>query len=846
MVFFPFCLNPRDPRMDKRTLIFFISLSLTLFAVNFGFTYWDQQKNKEWYAQQKAKQERQQEKLFAEISERTAPLQSLPLYDIYSDSEGKDFLTESVEAENNLLTISWDDHLPSKIYARKHATDNNLKEYQLASTAKKGEPIIYFIDSAQPLQSVELPELGSYDVQLISTTHNEQKNPSVFLGEYRDGHIALPLEKLAKLQPEKYKSQLPHGSLLVLIKKEQKYLPAGIYIPNQKNFVPLSHYEHINLSSTSETKAPLTTTPSNEEKFYVLENDFQQLVFSNVGGALVEINLPFYSEKNQKSVVKPIEIDREMVEEEPQNARFPSSGYYTPGDSQEDFKFHKEGALGGYYPLLRRNLIGKIPNKTVKIKPSYYAFNIISEYHEVAELVYTVKHFDSKSITFEASQPHRRITKTFSLVDQDLQAPYCLTLTVKVEGDSRGLLLTTGIPEVEWQSGSVASSLKYRITRQNKSEVENISLPQDVTTVGSIFPDWISNSNGFLGIILDPLTEISAGYKAVSVSGNLAPTRLLEIDQKYQRFKAADFPGYAMLLPLKPSANPARFRIFAGPFATDVLKTVDSTFADPSTGYNPDYIASQTFHGWFAFISEPFAKFLFFLMNFFYQITHSWGFSIILLTVALRLLLYPLNSWSMKSMSKMQQIAPEVSVIQERYKKDPKKLQLEIANLYRERGVNPFSGCLPLLIQMPFLIGMFDLLKSTFELRGAVFIPGWIDNLAAPDVLFRWNQPIFFIGNEFHLLPFILGFAMFLQQRLSSTMPKDPNAMTEQQKQQRVMGNMMTIVFTVMFYNMPSGLNIYWLFSILLGMLQQWVTNRQMRKQLVTSPKVTSPKVIPK
>jgi YidC/Oxa1 family membrane protein insertase len=160
--------------------------------------------------------------------------------------------------------------------------------------------------------------------------------------------------------------------------------------------------------------------------------------------------------------------------------------------------------------------------------------------------------------------------------------------------------------------------------------------------------------------------------------------------------------------------------------------------------------------------------------------------------------------------------------------------------LYRERGVNPVSGCLPLLIQMPFLIGMFDLLKSTFELRGASFIPGWIDNLTAPDVLFSWKTPIFFIGNQFHLLPVLLGLVMFFQQRMMSPLPKDQSLWTEQQRQQRFMGNIMTVVFTVMFYHFPSGLNIYWLSSILLGMLQQYWTTRSMKKELAKVP-VKSP-----
>ena len=152
--------------------------------------------------------------------------------------------------------------------------------------------------------------------------------------------------------------------------------------------------------------------------------------------------------------------------------------------------------------------------------------------------------------------------------------------------------------------------------------------------------------------------------------------------------------------------------------------------------------------------------------------------------------------------------------------------------LYRERGVNPVSGCLPLLIQMPFLIGMFDLLKSTFELRGASFIPGWIENLTAPDVLFSWSMPIFFIGTQFHLLPILLGGVMLLQQHLMSTLPKDPSLWTDQQRQQRLMGNIMAVVFAVMFYNFPSGLNIYWLSSMLLGMLQQYLMTKRLNKEV--------------
>lgn len=572
-----------------------------------------------------------------------------------------------------------------------------------------------------------------------------------------------------------------------------------------------------------------TSNEKAEEKFYVLENSYQQLVFSNRGGALAEINLPFQTETNDKSVVKEIEFDRDMVQKHPQNAHFPSQKYYT-----YDSKEPKEGTLGGYYPLIRRNLIQDNGRKNVKIPARFYALNIVSEYPEVAELIYEVTHFDKESIVFEAKQGHRKIEKTFTIADEAKGGPYTINLAVKIDGESQGLWLTSGVPEVEWISGGPAPALKYRTTRSQKPEVKALDLPQESVTISEANPDWLCNSNGFFGTIMDHIGESQGGIRFSFVNGKEVPSRLVEIDQEYDLYPAEKMPGYQTYLPLKSKTNIQKFRVFAGPFNTEILKQVDATYSDPETGYNPDYISCQTFHGWFAFISEPFAKFLFFLMKNFHYVTGSWALSIILLTVALRIMLYPLNAWSLKSTIAMQEIAPQVKAIQEKYKKEPQKAQVEIVNLYREKGVNPLSGCLPLLIQMPFLIGMFDLLKSTFELRGASFIPGWIDDLSAPDVLFSWQQPFFLIGNEFHLLPFLLGGVMLLQQRMMSQGPADPNQMSDQQRQQRAMGNIMTVVFTLMFYNFPSGLNIYWLSSMLLGIGQQMWTQRTLRKKTLS------------
>lgn len=827
--------------MDKRTLFFVLSLTLALYAVNIYFQGRNQESLKEWNQQQQAKREKQKTILEADIAKRTASPDALPIVSLYADAAGKSFLTDGVVVDKSILALAWSDKTPEKVYAKKRGTSGNGEEYQLTYSSKTAHGALLFQKgTAGKLQIGDLPDFGKYDLQILTIHPESPQNPSrVVLADYNDGHFSIPLVQLERLNLElskestDIKPQVLLGDGIALLKTADGYLPVAIYEDKEKKLLDIDDIEGLAALAVKPVKKnAVTSGQKGEERFYVLENDYQQLVFSNYGGALVEINLPFESKKDKESVVKEIEFDRKMVENHPYNAYFPAHPYSTPGaDPSASFEEHAQGKLGGYYPMLRRDLIETKGRKSIRIAPRYYAMNIVSEYPEVAEYVYEVKHFDKNSIVFETVQSYRRITKTFSISNEQKGAPYCVDITIAIEGDARGLWISSGIPEVEWISGAPAPALKYRITRNGKSEVVNMNLPGDAETISDIFPDWICNSNGFLGMIIDPLTSIDSGLRIQKVAGITAPSRLLEFNNEYEHHKAEEMPGYLVLLPLKSSGGAMNFRFFSGPFADSVLKQVDKTYSDSSTGYNPDYIACQSFHGWFAFISEPFAKFLFILMNFFHQLTGSWAFSIILLTVALRIMMYPLNAWSTKSMLRMQQIAPDVTAIQEKYKKDPKKGQMEIMNLYREKGVNPISGCFPLLIQMPFLIGMFDLLKSTFELRGASFIPGWIDNLTAPDVLFSWSTPIFFIGTQFHLLPILLGLVMFAQQRLMSPLPKDPSKMTDQQRQQKMMGTMMTVVFAVMFYNFPSGLNIYWLSSMLLGILQQWWTQEALKKQ---------------
>ncbi|MEZ5314781.1 MAG: membrane protein insertase YidC [Chlamydiales bacterium] len=789
--------------MDKRTIIFVFLVSVTFFGLNFFFSCQRDEKNRRFLKNQESTATHKRQEKQAEIENRTAKLHQLPMVQIYLNPEINYPTAYGINIHGNTLTLAWDHNLPDLIFV------NHQPQVLLTENVVKGGVVIYGEKHVNHLDIYSLPDTGIFDLQIVTFPINDP--PHVHFGNLKDGELIIPSGSIDQNGVALYHS--PVG-----------WFPIGFYDWKANILIELQH-----LPNLTDILNPLTIDSNRkntqEEKIYVLENAYQQIVFSNIGGAIVEINLPFQSEKNPDSVIKEIGFDREILDHHPSHAHFPLAPYYTSDDTTP----HLSGKLGGYYPLLRRNLSDK---RNLSMSPQYYALNLVSDYPEIAELVYEVIEFTPTKIVFEANQPQRKITKTYTLNPDNSGPPYIFYLSLRIDGDSRRLWLTSGVPEVEIMSNSSSPQIQYYLNSQGKKEVKKLSLPKvkEVINVGSIHPDWIVNSNGYLGIIMDPLNEMSSGYRATAIPGSLVPTRLSLIDPNYKPYPASKYPGYQTLLPIPTTGGTLNFRIYAGAFEEAVLKKIDTYYSD-SLGDDPNYIASRTFYGWFSFISEPFAKLLFIVMKFFHHLTCSWGFSIILLTIFLRILLYPLNAWSIKSMRRMQLLSPQIQNLQKKYKKEPKKAQIEIMSLYREKHVNPFTGCIPILIQIPFLIAMFDLLKSSFQLRGAVFIPGWINDLTAPDVLFQWKTPIFFIGNQFHLLPLLLGLVMFLQQKLTSTTPKDPAQMTDQQKQQKTMGTIMTIVFMVMFYHFPSGLNLYWLSSMLLGIGQTLMTNRLLDKK---------------
>lgn len=798
--------------MNKRPLIFVVALTLVLFLLNQYFGS-QEEKRRASYMGEKRKKETEEliQSATAEQHKKTAPLSTLPLVKLYEDKESKKLATLAIAQDRQYLTTSWGSSIPDTLYLQQNG--QAVPVVLRIGPKNEGDAVLYSADKKASLITAFPPDTGNFDVQIVTFSKDNQEAKST-LGVVQEGRFVGPIQPLANTGIVLYKSPATG------------YLPWGIYKPDTYAFSTMPTAPYFSSIAFQETSVSEVKDIHAKEQFYVLENAYQQLVFSNLGGALAEINLPLHSESNSKSVVLPIGFDRTMEKDYQANDYFPLFPYRTPESGSK----LQQGKLGGYYPLIRRPLMSSGNRVASPVSPHYYALNIIGDDPESANTIYTVKRFEKNLIEFEGSFQGTTITKTFTLPKDPDLASYTLELNVTIEGNAEKLRITSGVPEVEMISDSFTPSLKYRTVKQDKAKVQSLDLPKELFVSDTIYPDWVSNSNGFFGIILDPLPKDAPGISASYVPGNVLPSRITTIDSQYQLYPAEKYPGYALYLPFDAKKKTSRFLIFAGPFEKDIFERVDAAFYSESQGGGPDFEAAQSIQGWFSFISEPFAKFLFLLMRFFYFVTHSWGISIILLTIALRIMLYPLNAWSIRSTLRMQEIAPHVQALQARYKKDPKRAQMEIMHLYREKGVNPLSGCFPLLIQLPFLIGMFDLLKSTFALRGASFIPGWINDLAAPDVLFSWSYPIFFIGNQFHFLPILLGAVMYFQQRMSASATLTANQpMTDQQRQQKFMGNIMVVVFTVMFYNFPSGLNIYWLSSMLLGILQQWWMTKKMK-----------------
>jgi YidC/Oxa1 family membrane protein insertase len=234
-------------------------------------------------------------------------------------------------------------------------------------------------------------------------------------------------------------------------------------------------------------------------------------------------------------------------------------------------------------------------------------------------------------------------------------------------------------------------------------------------------------------------------------------------------------------------------------------------------------------------ILTPLENLLKWLLNFFYNMVHNYGVAIILLTLLVKIVVFPLTKKSSEASIKMQALAPKIKEIQAKYKDNPAKMNAEMGALYKKEGHNPMSGCLPLLIQMPLLFAMYNLFNNHFDLRGAMFIPGWIPDLSLPESVWNFGSPLPLLGWEsLRLLPFIYVGSQMLYGLVTRTPEQQGNPTM------KMMMYVMPIVFFFVLYNVPSGLLVFWIMSNLFTLVQQVILNKYLAGKRQAAAAVTA------
>ena len=211
------------------------------------------------------------------------------------------------------------------------------------------------------------------------------------------------------------------------------------------------------------------------------------------------------------------------------------------------------------------------------------------------------------------------------------------------------------------------------------------------------------------------------------------------------------------------------------------------------------------------------------ILQLFYKVIPNYGVAIILLTILIKLLLQPLAKKGMDSTAKMGALTPKINEIKERYPDDPEAQNAAMAKLYKEEKINPMGSCIPMLIQFPIFIALYGLLNTNFDLRGSMFIPGWIPDLSIPDTIYTLPFAIPFLGTQIHLLPILYTISMIFSMKITQS----GSQASAQQGMMAFMTYGMPIIFFFIMYNAPSGLLLYWSTVNVISIGQQMFVNKK-------------------
>jgi len=395
---------------------------------------------------------------------------------------------------------------------------------------------------------------------------------------------------------------------------------------------------------------------------------------------------------------------------------------------------------------------------------------------------------EPRTLTFQTEVPgHLRVTKTLTfipgtfIIDAEIRLK---NLSGENLGDQMGIsFYFQPYSDLQIESSYNQSQLSY----YEKGSINIVALKDLVKKPDTVLKppmDWVGYENNYFIQAVIPIE--TGGYQVVP--------RILDADKGLIQVVYLTDP-----FQIEPSQEKSfKLRLYVGAKELGQLNQAEHNLSEAV-----DY-------GWFTFLAKP----LLYVLKWFYNYLGNYGWAIIVLTVLIKIVFWPLTHKSYQSMQKMKKVQPKIAQIREQYKDDKEKLNQELMGVYRTYKVNPMGGCLPMVLQIPVFFALYRMLNGAVELRHEPFML-WINDLTAPDRL-HVGYEIPYLGG-LPVLTLLMGITMFIQQKMT------PSAGDPRQEQIMLI---MPVMFTVFFINFPSGLVLYWLVNNILSIAQQYWINR--------------------
>jgi YidC/Oxa1 family membrane protein insertase len=452
---------------------------------------------------------------------------------------------------------------------------------------------------------------------------------------------------------------------------------------------------------------------------------------------------------------------------------------------------------------------------TARPVQSYFTVDRVSDY--------TVAFYRDFALGTEGEEGRFRLTKTYTFKPRE----YMFELTIRLDGghstpgfnfSGAAYTLTFG-PQIGPYFEKLDQRYEYRhyytyTNGKQKQEKVNDQAPLKIMTS----PSWAAIAGKYFTFIALPyINRYEMEFSTRSEPGISSASRFSVIR-----------------LPINSSRTEDTYRFYLGPKNQNSL----AVYNNGNNGFNlrdMDLIKVANTSGFLG----PLETVLKWILTFFYRIIPNYGVAILFLTLLVKVLLFPLTKKGSEATLRMQVLSPKIKEIQAKYKDNPAKINAEMAELYKKEGYNPLSGCLPMLLQFPIFIAMYNLFNNHFDLRGARFIPGWIPDLSLPESIFNFAPfRLPFLGwSDIRLLPFIYVGSQLLYGKITQTPDQQGNA------QMKMMLYIMPVVFFFVLYDMPSGLLLYWIISNLLSLVQQVAINKYLAKKRA-SMAITNPEPV--